>query len=366
MKILHIHASMQQGGIEAMITALANEMQSQGENVSVCSIFKPTSQAIFWNKLAPNIHKFDLGKSKPGFSLKEIFKIYNFIRKNNFDVVNIHGFFYYYALTILLRHSKTKFFYTVHSDARMENTGWDKKFFKFKQFCFKKKWVKPITISAVSQKSFNDFYNCDSSLIYNGVVKSKISSDCKIIDEARITPDTKVFLHPGRITLAKNQIVLVKAFDYLIKKGKDIALIIVGRDEDKDILNEIKQFFSDRIQFIGVRSDVPDMLSKCDGLCLSSIWEGLPVTLLEALSVGCIPICTPVGGIVDIIKSGENGILSNSSSLNDYISALSEFLELSEAEVHKMKCKCLESFQPYDIQNVASNYLELYTSNINQ
>lgn len=357
---------MRQGGVEAMVSALANEMANQGADVSVCSIFAPTDDATFWNKIAPKVKKIDLGKKRAGFSIKVLFRILNTIRKGHFDIVNMHGCFYYYVLSVLLLHNKIKFFYTVHSDAKMENTGWDKKFFKFKQFCFKKKWVKPITISAVSQKSFNDFYNCDSSLIYNGVVKSKISSDCKIIDEARITPDTKVFLHPGRITLAKNQIVLVKAFDYLIKKGKDIALIIVGRDEDKDILNEIKQFFSDRIQFIGVRSDVPDMLSKCDGLCLSSIWEGLPVTLLEALSVGCIPICTPVGGIVDIIQSGENGILSNSSSLDDYISALSEFLELSEAEVHKMKCKCLESFQPYDIQNVASNYLELYTSNINQ
>ena len=126
MKILHIHPAMKGGGIEAMITALANEM-SKNNDVTVCTIFDPLAEDVFWNKLSSTVSKDSLGKTTPGFSLKEIFKIYNYLRSGGFEIVHVHGFFYYYALSILLLHQKIKFIYTVHSDAFMENTVWDKR-----------------------------------------------------------------------------------------------------------------------------------------------------------------------------------------------------------------------------------------------
>lgn len=56
MKILQIHHSLAGGGIESMVCALANEMVKT-EDVTVCSIFKPKPQDVFWNKLDPSIKK---------------------------------------------------------------------------------------------------------------------------------------------------------------------------------------------------------------------------------------------------------------------------------------------------------------------
>ncbi len=362
MKILHIHPAMQQGGIEAMITGLANEIADRNEDVSVCSIFTPTDKAVFWKKLNQKVKKFDLGKSVTGFSIKEIFKVFLAIKRGKYDVVNLHGFFYYYALSVLLLHRKIKFFYTVHSDAFMENSTWDKRFIKLKRFCFQKGWVTPITISPSSQESFTNLYHCESHLIPNGVARPVISATDNIVDEIRLTPSTKVFLHPGRITKAKNQVALVKSFDRLIKDGENVLLLIVGSNDDNAIYQELLPYFSDRIRYVGTRSDVPELLAKADAFCLPSIWEGLPVTLLEALSVGCIPICSPVGGVVNVIQSGENGLLSASSSERDYYSALKVFLQMSKEELAAMKQRCLDSFAPYDIAVAAQSYLRLYKS----
>lgn len=94
--------------------------------------------------------------------------------KGNYDVVNMHGYLYYYLIAICLLHNKTRFFYTVHSDARMENGRWDRKLFKLKRYFFKKGWIKPITISKESQRSFTDLYGVPSNLIYNGTSKPSV------------------------------------------------------------------------------------------------------------------------------------------------------------------------------------------------
>lgn len=358
MKILHIHPSMAGGGIEAMICGLANTMAKK-EEVTVCSIFTPKSTHVFWHKLEPSVRKLTLNKTKPGFSIVELFKIFNLLRKENFDIVNMHGFLYYYIIAVLFLHKKTKFFYTIHSDAEKENGRWDSKIYRFKKYCFKSGWIHPITISSASDLSFEKVYGFKGHIIYNGVPSATIS-ETDAIKQYRYTKNTKVFIHPGRISTAKNQVVLCKVFDRLTKEGKDVVLLIAGSKQDADIYNEIEPYFSERIHYLGERSDIPDLMAYSDAMCLSSIWEGLPVTLLEALSVGCIPICTQVGGIPDVIKNGWNGILSDTTSEEDYLLAVKHFISISETELSEMKSNCVISFKKYDINNTALEYLAYY------
>ncbi len=85
------------------------------------------------------IKVISLGKTKPGFSIKHIFKIASFVRKNSFDIVHFHGFFHYHFLSVILNHTRTKIFYTVHNDADRENTYWEKKMLQLKRYCFQKR-----------------------------------------------------------------------------------------------------------------------------------------------------------------------------------------------------------------------------------
>lgn len=360
MRILHIHPSMLAGGVEAMICAMATEMAQQGHDVTVCSIYQPKEDDIFWYQLPETVHKATLAKQNPGFSLKEVFSIYNFIRKGHFDVVQLHGLFYYFFLSVLLL-PKQKFFYTLHSDARMESVSWDRLFFWVKKKMFRLGRVRAITISPASQQSFRELYGCESALCENGVPQPCIDEGRNVVDEARITPETKVFLHPGRITEAKNQLVLVKVFRKLIEEGKDVMLLIAGKEEDDAILEQIRPYFSERIKYLGLRSDVPSLMAKADAMCLPSVWEGLPVTLLECLAVGCIPICSPVGGIVNVVENGKNGLLSKSSSEEDYYQTMLQFLLLDNEEIAQMKQRCSASFQPYHISHTVKKYLQEYS-----
>lgn len=358
MKILHIHPSLASGGIEAMICGLANEM-AKCDNVSVCSIFAPKNNDVFWDKLSSDVRRLSLSKLKRGFSIAEIFKIYALIKKEKFEVVNLHGFFYYYALAIFLLHRRVRFFYTVHSDAKMENRSWDKHLFLLKKIFFKLNWIKPITISEFSKESFTKLYKTDSKLIYNGVPKPIITVE-NVLQPYRMTSKTKLFIHAGRISIEKNQLTLCKVFKKLLDEGNDIVLLIAGNIHSIEIYTEIEQYFCDRIIYIGERSNIPQLMNYSDAMCLPSIWEGLPVTLLESLSVGCIPICSPVGGIPNVIANGENGLLSKTCSETDYYDTIKYYLSLSDEKISVMKKMCCNSFQNFEIKKCAKDYLNYY------
>ena len=351
---------MGSGGIESMITALANEM-SKTEEVHVCSIFKMSEDDFQWRKLSDRVVKCHLGKTATGASLREIYSIYKYIKKNRFDAVYLHGFVQYYVLAILLLFRRVKFFYTVHTDANMENINvWAKRLFGFRKFCFKHGLIRPITISEASRKSFCELYGLRPALIYNGIERYEPQNEIMpIIERYRYTKRTRVFIHAGRIDEPKNQVVLCDVFDKLVKSGEDVVLLIAGQIQRKDIFSQIQTYFSDRIVYIGVRGDVCELMAHSDAFCLPSIWEGLPVTLLESLSVGCIPICAPVGGIVDVVDDGRNGFLSNDSTVASYYDAIKRYLSLSEEETNAMKQQCYDSFSNYDISKTASEYLNL-------
>lgn len=361
MKILHIHTTLSSGGIEAIICSLANE-QSKEHDVSVCTIFEPKKNDVFFNRLSPTIKRISLGKKRTGFSLSEIFKIYRTIKSGNFDIVNIHGCFYYYIFAVFLLYRKTKFCYTVHSLAEKENASYDKYLYRIKRFVFKKKILNAITISREAQISFENYYHAPNHLIYNGISVPQCHKTKTSVAPYRFTNETKTFIHPGRITEAKNQIELCKAFSSIIQRGYDVALLICGKPEDENILSKLKPYFNDRIVYLGERNDIADLMNQCDAFVLPSIWEGMPVTLLEAMALGCVPICTRVGGIADVIEDGKNGLLISSPAADSIAATIKRFLSLSIPEIETLRQNALNSFKRFEIKNAASEYIKLYQS----
>lgn len=366
MKILHVHTAMGSGGIETMLSSLANEMVKDN-NVDILLIFKPKEEQLAFNTLDSRINVYTLGKSSQGFSIKYIFKLASFVRQHNYDIVNLHGVFYYNCLSVLLNHNHTKFFYTVHSDAKMENSAWDNKLLPFKRFCFKHQWMRPITISPTSQRSFAKLYGCNSYMIPNGVREPAVNKDKEhtIIETYRYTPDTRILVHAGRISTPKNQVVMCKAVNSLINAGNDLVLLIAGDNRDETIYSELCKYFDNkRIIYLGERNDVIDMLSDADAMLLPSIWEGMPMILLESLSVGCIPLCTPVGGITDVIKDEYNGLLASDASEDSVCNLLSKYMNLTQPSISEMKQNCKKTFRDYDIKLTAQTYLKTYRKHV--
>jgi glycosyltransferase involved in cell wall biosynthesis len=91
-------------------------------------------------------------------------------------------------------------------------------------------------------------------------------------------------------------------------RGSEGAL---GRDEMGGAAERMahERGISSHVRFAGFRRDVPELLSLCDLMLLPSRWEGLPFSILEAMAMGTPVVATAVGGVSEIVKHGETGVL---------------------------------------------------------
>jgi glycosyltransferase involved in cell wall biosynthesis len=110
----------------------------------------------------------------------------------------------------------------------------------------------------------------------------------------------------GRIYDVKNHRLIIEAMKVLEAEGANVIALIVGGHYHRTRLC-IDELIKDKpasVHFMGKANNVGDYLLNADAFLMPSLYEGWPISLLEAMSVGLVPICTPVGGLLDIIKPG--------------------------------------------------------------
>jgi glycosyltransferase involved in cell wall biosynthesis len=146
-------------------------------------------------------------------------------------------------------------------------------------------------------------------------------------------PDLFRMIYFGRVCRGKGVDILLEAFEVLSKGYPQAELIIIG---DGPLLKPLKRLAqNDQIHFLGrlERGELLDRLVDADVCCLPSLSEGLPCSLLEAMSLGLPLVATSVGGIPELIRDGENGLLvppNNKEALANALLALASSPDLRQ------------------------------------
>lgn len=237
------------------------------------------------------------------------------IRQGNIDIVNTHHFcpLFYSFWGTKIRNNKI-LVHTDHSIWEIEELGsiWG----RIGRY-LKERSDAVIGVSENIAKYLKANLRKDTSKIHtivNGIEIEKFNSIFdrqKMKRELGLKSDEKIIGCVGNLREEKNHENLLLAFNNLLKKINNLRLILVGDGEMKGYLMEIssKLSLNGKVLFLGTRSDVPQLMNIFDVYCLTSKHEGLPLTLLEAMSSKAPIVGTDVSGIRDVIKNGENGLL---------------------------------------------------------
>lgn len=376
MRILQIIPNLSGGGAQRLVLDLCNEM-SKEHQVALLTLYDDNNgKELFRQYLNKDVKTFSLGK-KLGFDLKIFSRLYKCIRQFNPEIVQTHTNGVNYVLPITFFFQDIHFFHTLHNDAFEECKS--RNIRNLRKFFFKRKKIYPITISKNSDSSFQEFYgNIQRTMIYNGRVFPEKSEDYQKavseIESYKRTERTKIFTNVGYIDPQKNQNMLVDAFAKMTSElNADAVLLIIGRLGIKPGAEDIYRYLENivienkSIKLLGEKKNVTDYLLQSDFFCLSSTFEGMPISLIEAFATGTIPICTPVGGVTEMVSDIDASLLSDTVKRDDYFQVLKRAYLLSEESQNVLRQKTLTVFnEKYSIAKCVENHISLFNKFINK
>lgn len=215
------------------------------------------------------------------------------------------------------------------------------------------------------------------------VPKHKIKYIPNCVDTERFSPDQEVrnrmrnvlglnnelvWLAVGRFALAKDYPTLLRAFAQVTKTDPTAFLVIAGDGLLRPAMEALSKELgiSNRVRFLGIRRDIPELMNAADAYVMSSRWEGMPLVLLEAHASGLPIVATDVGGNGEIVLHGETGFLVPPGDSDALASAMLQLMKIPDEERRRMGWKGRKHIvENFSIDRVVEGweilYLELLT-----
>lgn len=180
----------------------------------------------------------------------------------------------------------------------------------------------------------------------------------KLFEELGIKENTKIVLQTANLKPEKNPLDSVKIASIVCKKIPNAVFLYTGegplKTKTENLIKELK--LENNFKLIGERDDIPHLLSIADVFLLTSIREGLPMALLEALFMKVPAVCYDVGGISEVLKDGQNGFLIPP---NDIQKAAESIINILQGNLTFQE-QTLAQMQDFDIKDMLLKQQELY------
>ena len=355
MKVIQVIPAFRLAGAEVMCENLCVALKNAGVDVIAVSLY--SENTAITDRLDKKGVRIEYLDKKPGFDASVIIKLVHLFKKEKPDVVHTHIYASKYALPAAAIAGVKKKIHTVHSMAQKEQGSLGK---KVNTFLYRHCGVVPVALSSEVKKSIGEVYGLQESIIpvvYNGIDLSKCIRKNDYEANGVFT-----IVHVGRFMKVKNHKTLIRAFARFAEKKESTRLQLLGEgellDEMKDYAEKLK--VADKVEFLGLQSNVYPYLNKADVFCLPSEYEGVPMTLIEAMGTGLPIVASNVGGIPDMLVNGENALLVEPN----YIAvekAIEELYNDVEFRIRLGNAAALRS-EEFSAKVMASRYIKIYRS----
>ncbi len=243
-------------------------------------------------------------------------KVRAFIKEKKIELIHAHGTRANSNVYWAAQSLKIPLIYSIHGWSFHDN---QKSFIKkirvySEKFLTSKSRINISVSESNKQTGIKNIKSFSSVVINNGIDQQKFNpakTFKNVRKELAINEQQIVLLFIARFTSHKQPLTLIHAFAKALKEIPGLLLLMVGEGDEKDAALQLAKELSiqNNIIFEPFRQDVPDVLNAADIFILPSLWEGLPIGLLEAMSMGKAVIASNVDGTCEIIKDKYNGCL---------------------------------------------------------
>jgi glycosyltransferase involved in cell wall biosynthesis len=258
--------------------------------------------------------------------------------------------------------------YTVHSLAEKDVGLRTAPMVRALAFRYRLGGVVPVAVAEEVRATIQRVYGyLDPPLIPNGIPTDEYAPDANRRRRWRqrhgLEPEAIVLTHVGRFAPPKNHALLIEAFAQ-VRTHTPLYLLLVGGGELEDAVRQqvVELGLQQRVRFLGVRADVPAILNASDLFVLSSRWEGNPLSVMEAMAAGLPVVSTAVGGVPDLVREGETGLLVPSGDAAALARALQALVDDPARREAMGAAARQHAIAHFDIRHTVRGYEQLYES----
>lgn len=311
--ILFVNHSMATGGIETLIVDFARHLRDAGFTPRVAVFQGQGSLERDLNRMDIAVHRLE---KREGVDLRMVWRLRRLLGECRAAVVHSHNFstWLYTTLAVHTLGRRVVHVHTEHSNV---------------DFAPRRYWIerllgrytdRTVAVSAaVRDVMIRDIGIAPErvALIYNGIDMTRFRPNGGLRGQTRaalgIAPDEIAIGIVARLVPVKDHQTLVASFRLLRERvSRRVRLVLVGDGPERAALaREIAAHdMSAAVMLLGERHDIPALLNALDIYALTSVNEGMNLTLLEAMSTGLPVVATAVGGNPEIVADGETGMLA--------------------------------------------------------
>jgi glycosyltransferase involved in cell wall biosynthesis len=339
-KILHVITGLGDGGLEKVVLMIISQNQTSEFEHFVAILLKESNTFLVpeFLKLKCTLTFFDFENIRFGISafkknVINIYKLANFIKKNQINIVHSHDFFASFCsrLAVIIAYlffffKVEKIFITLHN-----SFIWLNKFHHFinKSLAIITSKIICVSVSVRDYSVKHDKISPNKYQIINNGIDERLfipDNDCimRYKKEFGIAEDEIVIANIGVLSIRKGQKYLIESFRILSQKYKNIVLLIFGskREHETVISDEIYKMIIDynltkKIKIIEPRKDINMIYNIFDIYVMPSITEGLSLCVIEAMLMERICLLSDIPSFREMIVEGENGFLFNNQDVGD-------------------------------------------------
>lgn len=305
------------GGLERLVISLLKSLPRERYELSlVClsgggklfsQVELPPSACLVLDK-NPVVGTFEERSRVPLL----MYRIAKFLRERRVDILDVHNLapLIYAGGAARLLPSGPRVVYTEHNQIYRADEWARRKFREYSRIAHQ-----IVTVSHDLERALVDKVKvrAPTRTIHNGIDGSRFGapSDGSIRRELGIAEDAFVFGTAVVLSEQKGVTYLLDAAKLVHAEAPEIQFVIAGDGPLRQQLETKARAdnLGPNVRFLGYRSDIPALVASFDTYVLPSLWEGLPLALLEATAQGLPIIATAVGGNPEVVEHGTNGFL---------------------------------------------------------
>jgi glycosyltransferase involved in cell wall biosynthesis len=367
-RVLHIVPTLNPGGAERVAVHIVTRLNSQRYEAAVVSLGKREESDLDRLLQEAGVEVRYFGKP-PGFDYRMYFRLHRALRDYRPDVVHTHIHVLRYALPSMLLLRRASLLHTIHNLAEREV---EPRARFIQRYAFNH-GVVPIAVATEVARSVERLYGIQKCrVISNGIptdryARTQISRKDWRTREGFGDNDV-LFVCVARFAPQKNHALLLKAFAQGPASDPRAHLVLVGEGTLRAQLEKMVKNLGlvDKVHFLGLRTDIPEVLGAMDVFALGSDYEGNPLSVMEAMASGLPIVSTAAGGVPTLLENAKEGLMVQPGDVQGLSLSMISLLRNRELRQALGRAAARRAKERFDVSTMVQAHEALYESLVDQ